>query len=200
MKPLRLTLSLALIVIAGGSLPGANAQGLVTVQRTIHSYAWGDRTYPCLAIDGGVVPFVVPPHGDATVTGGNGITISWPKDGTIAVVRGASKLEAALTDMMDKPDAADAWKRYMASTLRDPRYTCKVNDFQPDVLDVNHWRIGAITMDYSLGGLNSTSLLMLWRCKDGSTLAVTMQSGRDQFKAHSDQLFSIIGGSLLMKR
>jgi hypothetical protein len=187
------------MMVAGLSQPGACAQGLPTVQYTMHSHAWGDRSYPSLVIDGGVVPLIVPPHGDATVAGGDTATITWTKDRAVAVIRRASPGEAALVDLMGKPAAADAWKKYMASTLRGPGYTYKVNDFQPDVLDVNHWRIGAITMDYSVGGRKSSSLVMLWRCKDGTTLAVTLQGDPDEFKSHSDELFSMIGASLLMR-
>jgi hypothetical protein len=176
----------------------AGAQGLATVQRTIHTYAWGDRTYTCLAIDGGIVP-LVPPMGDATVEGGDGVTVTWPKDGAFAVIRGASRAEAALLDLMGKPEAADAWKLAIASTLHGHGYKFKVNDFQPDVLDVNHWRIGSISMDYTIGAMKSSSLLMLWRCKDGSNLAVTMQAGSDKFKSHSDELFSMIGAAMIMK-
>jgi hypothetical protein len=177
----------------------AGAQGLATVQRTFHSYGWGDRTYTCLAIDGGVVPLVIPPGNDATVSAGDDVTISWPTDGATAVIRPASKAEAALVDLMGKPDAADSWKRYIVSTLRDKGYTYQVHDFQPDILDVNHWRIGAITMDYSIGGRKTTSLSMLWRCKSGATLAVAMQADPGHFKSHSDQLFSLIGASMILK-
>jgi hypothetical protein len=189
----------ALILLAGLPLANAGAQGPATVARTIHSYAWGDRTYTALAIDGGVVPLITPPTSGTHIRGGDGVTITWPGDDAIARIRGASKPEAGLLDMMGTPDAPDAWKKYIASTLHDHRYTFQVHDFQPDVLDVNHWRIGAISMDYSLGGLKSSSLLMIWRCLDGSTLAVTLQSGAGTFKAHSQELFSLIGASLMMK-
>jgi hypothetical protein len=188
----------AFILLFGLSLPGAHGHGVATVTRTLHSYAWGDRSYTCLAIDGGDVPLIVPPGGDARVQAGDGVTITWPKDNAVATIRGASPEEAALVDLMGQKEAADSWKKYIASTLHDPRYQIQVHDFQPDVLDVNHWRIGAITMTYSIGGRVSSSLLMIWRCKDGSTLAVTMQAGPDSFKSHSDELFSMIGSSLLL--
>ena len=176
------------------------ARGVGTSQRTISSYSWGDRTYTCLLIDGGEVPLPVPPTGGPTVLAGNGgVSITWPKDGAVAIIRSGSKGEAALLDLMDKPEGPDAWKRYIVSTLRGPGYTYAVHDFQPDCLTVNHWRIGAITMDYAVGGRKSSSLLMLWRCKDGSTLAVTMQSGPDEFKSHYDELFALIGGALVIR-
>jgi hypothetical protein len=176
-----------------------NAQGVGTSQRTIPSFSWGNRTYTCLLIDGGEVPLAVPPVGGPVIHGGGGeVTITWPKDGTIAVIRTGSRAEAALLDLMGKQEAADAWKKYMASTLRGPGYTFTVHDFQPDRLSVNHWRIGAITMDYAVGGRKSSSLVMLWRCKDGSTLAVTMQSGPDEFKGHYDELITMIGNSLVI--
>ncbi len=187
------------ILLLGHPLTSATAQGVATVQKTLHSYAWGDRTYTCLAIDGGVVPLIVPPMGDAQVQGGDGVTITWPKDDATAIIRGASHAEVALLDLMGTDKAADAWKKYIASTVHGPGYKISVHDFQPDVLDVNHWRIGAISMDYSVGGMNSSSLLMIWRCKDGSTLAVTMQASADMFKSHADELFAMIGTSLVRK-
>ncbi len=187
-----------LLLLLGHPLASARAQGPDTVQRTIHSHFWGDRTYTCLAIDGGVVPLIVPPNSDTQVRGGDGVTIAWPEDHAIAVIRGASRAEAALLDLMGTNDAAAAWKKYLASTLHGPGYTCTVHDFQPDMLDVNHWRIGAITMDFAVGGAKYSSLLMIWRCKDGSTLAVTMQCGRDEFKSHCEELFTMIGSSLLL--
>jgi len=190
----------AAFLALGHPFQGAVALGFGTVQKTFHTYALGDRTYTCLAIDGGVVPLIVPTGSDATILGGgDSVTVNWRKDGDIAFIRGASPAEAALLDLMGKPAAADAWKKAIASTLRDPGYKYKVNDFQPDFLDVNHWRIGAITMDYTIGGRKCSSLMMLWRCKDGSTLAVTTRADAARFKAHCDLLFSMIGGSIIMK-
>ncbi len=188
----------ALILLLGHPIPDARAQGPDTIQRTIHSH-FGDRTYTCLVIDGGVVP-LVPPDSNTQVRGGNGVTITWPKDNAIAIIRGASPAEAALIELMGKKEGAEAWKKYMASTLHGPGYTCTVHDFQPDMLDVNHWRIGAITMDFAVGGGKYASLLMIWRCRDGTTLAVTMQCGPDQFEAHCKELFGMIGASLVMAR
>ena len=178
--------------------PSNRALALATSQRVIHTFSWGDRAYTCLNIDGGQVPLPVPPSGGPTIQGGSSLSIKWPTDGTIAIIRDASKSEAALLDLMGTEKAADAWKRYMGSTLHGTGYTSTVHDFQPDCLDVNHWHIGAITMDYELGGRKSSSLLMIWRCKDGTTLAVTMQSDPSVFKAHYTELTSLIGGSLVM--
>jgi hypothetical protein len=189
---------LALLLLPGASLPCARAQGPDTVQRTIHSHFWGDRTYTSLVIDGGIVPLVVPPGGDTQVRGGTGVTITWPKDDAIARIVRATRAEAGLLDLMGQKEAADAWKKYIASTLHGTGYKVQVHDFQPDVLDVNHWRIGAITMDYSLGGRASSSLLMLWRCKDGSSLAVTLDASPETFESHSKEIFSMIGTSLVL--
>jgi hypothetical protein len=190
----------ALIVLLGHPIPDARAQGPDTVQHTSHSPFWGDRSDTALVIDGGIVPLVAAPGSGTQVRGGNGVTITWSKDDAIARIRGASRAEAALLDLMGKKEAAAAWTKYMASTVHGPGYKLQMHDFQPDCLDVNHWRIGAITMDYSLAGRNSSSLLMLWRCADGSSLAVTMQSDPGPFKAHCTELFSMIGSSLLLKR
>jgi hypothetical protein len=184
----------------GHSTLGDDARGLSTIQRTFHTYSWGDKTYTCLVIDGGIVPLCTPPVGGPKVEAGDGVTITWPKDGTVATIRTASREEAALADMMGQPDAAEAWKKAIVSTLHDSGFTYKVNEFQPDFMDVNHWRIGAITMDFSIGGRQSASLLMIWRCKDGSTLTVTMQADPEPFKAHSKELFSMIGASMLLNK
>jgi len=141
-----------------------------------------------------------PPVGGPKVEAGDGVTITWPKDGTVARIRTASREEATLADMMGQPDAAEAWKKAIAAPLHDPGFTYKVNDFQPDFMNVNHWRIGAITMDFSIGGRQSSSLLMIWRCKDGSTLTVTMEADPEPFKAHSKELFSMIGASMLLNK
>ena len=175
-----------------------SAFGLATTQRTIHTFSWGDRVYTCLVIDGGDVPIAPPPVGGPVVSGGGGVTISWPKDGSLAVFRDASKAEAALVDVMGKPEAGDAWKKYMLSRLHGPGYTAQVHDLQADCLDVNHWRIGAITMDYAVGGRESSSLLMLWRCKNGATIAVTLESGPDEFKGHCTEVFGYIGSSIIL--
>ena len=145
---------LAFILLLGCSLLTASAQGLGTVQRTFHTFR-GDRTYTCLLIDGGAVPLT--PSGTAKVSAGDGVSVNWPEDGAAAIIRPGSSGEAALLNLMGKPEAALAWKKYIVATLRDPGYTYLVHDFQPDVLDVNHWRIGAITMDYSIGGRKSSS-------------------------------------------
>jgi hypothetical protein len=187
----------ALILLLGHLNPDARAQGPDTIQRTLHNHFTGDHTYTCLVIDGGVVP-LIPAGNDTEVRGGNGVTITWPKDNAIAIIRGASRAEAALLNLMGTKDAAAAWTKYMASTLHGPGYTYTVHDFQPDMLDVNHWRIGAITMDFTVGGGKYSSLLMIWRCRDGSTLAVTMQSSPDQFKSHCDDLVAMIGSSLIL--
>jgi hypothetical protein len=188
----------ALALLAGLLPATASAQGLETVQRVMHSRSWGDRTYTCLAIDGGVVPLVVPPGKGTRVQAGGGVTITWPNDDGIAHIRTASKQEAALADLMGKPEAAEAWKKYIASTLRGPGYKFQIDDFQPDMLDVNEWRIGAVSMEFTLAGRSSSSLVMIWRCKDGSTLAVTLLAGLDAFKAHAAEIDSMIGSSLLL--
>jgi hypothetical protein len=187
----------ALILLLGHPIAEARAQGPDTVQRTIRNRLTGDHTYTCLVIDGGVVP-LVSPNSHAQVRGGSGVTITWSTDDAIATIRGASGAEAALIELMGKKEGPDAWKKYMASTLHGPGYKYTVHDLQPDILDVNHWRIGAITMDYTLAGRASSSLLMIWRCKDGSTLAVTLQAGRENFQAHSQEIFAMIGASLLI--
>ena len=188
----------ALIVLPGQLLTSASAEGLHTVERTFHSFAAGDQTCTCLAIDGGIVPLIAPPKGDFSVRGGHGAAIVWPGDDTIAHIRSSTPAEAALADLMGTPKAADAWKRYVASTLSQGDYKIDVHDFQPDVLDVNHWRIGVVTMDYSIGGRKSSSLLLIWRCKDGSTLTVTMNSDPGNFKAHYNELMCLIGASMIM--
>jgi len=175
-----------------------NALALATSTRVIPSFSWGNRTYTCLDIDGGQVPLPVPPVGGPLVHGGDSVTISWPKDGAVAIIRTASKPEAALADLMDQKEGPDAWAKYIKSTLKGSGYTSTVHDFQPNCLNVNHWKIGAITMDYALGGRKSSSLLMIWRTKDGSTLTVTMQSDPDVFKTHNTDLFTLIGGSLVI--
>jgi hypothetical protein len=193
-RPLAATFAFLLILLPLGD----KALALATSTRVIPSYSWGNRTYTCLDIDGGQVPIPVPPVGGPVIQGGDSITLTWPKDGTVAVIRSASKPEAALADLMDQKEAPDAWAKYIKSTLKGAGYTSTVHDFQPNCLNVNHWKIGAITMDYALGGRKSSSLLMIWRTKDGSTLTVTMQSDPAVFKTHNTDLFALIGGSLVI--
>jgi hypothetical protein len=164
----------------------------------MHTFSWGDRSYTCLDIDGGQVPLPIPPVGGPKITVGNGVAITWPPDGATAIIRDASKPEAALFDLMGKPEGGDAWKKYMVSRLRGKGYTTTVNDLQPDCLNRNHWRMGAITMDYALGGRKSSALLLLWRCRDGSTLAVTMDTDPAAFKTGVAELFSLLGGAALI--
>jgi len=184
-------------ILAGFPFLQASAEGLHTAQRTIHTYAAGDVTYTCLVVDDGVVP-LVPSSRDMRIQAGSGVTITWTKDDSVAHIQNASATEAILADLMGTPKGADAWKSCIAATLHGGGYTMEVHPYQPDVLNVNHWRIGAITMDYSMGGRKSSSLLMIWRCKDGSTLAVTMNSAPEQFKGHCDELSALIGTSMLM--
>jgi hypothetical protein len=192
------SLATAFVLLLGCSMAPARGEALQTVPRTIHSYAWGDRTYTCLVIDGGVVPLITPPG--TTVNSDDAVKVTWSKDGTVALFRPASPVEGALLDLMDKPDGADAWKKQIVSTLRGSGYKYTLHDFQPDILGVNHWRIGAISMDYSLVGLKSSSLLMIWRCRDGKTLTVTLQGGTDSFKTHCDELNSMIGGAMILAK
>lgn len=192
------SLASAFILLLGSSMAPARGEALQTVPKTIHSYAFGDRTYTCLVIDGGVVPLIVPPG--ATVSADDAVKVTWSRDGAVALFRPASPAEAALVDLMDKPDGADAWKKQIVSTLRGSGYKYTLHDLQPNILGVNHWHIGAISMDYSLVGLKSSSLLMVWRCRDGKTLTVTLQGGTDTFKTHCDELNSMIGGAMLMAR
>ena len=175
-----------------------SAEALSISQRVIHTFSWGDRTYTCLNIEGGQVPLPIPPLGGPKVTVGSGVAITWPADGATAIIRNASKPEAALIDLMDKPEGADAWKKYIVSRLHGEGYTATVGSLQPDCLDVNHWRMGAITMDYALGGRKSSALLLLWRCKDGSTLAVTMDTDPAALKTHVADLFTLLGGALVI--
>jgi hypothetical protein len=171
---------------------------LSTSERVIHTFSWGDRSFTCLNIDGGQVPLPIPPVGGPKVSAGSGVSITWPADGATATIRDASKSEAGLFDLLGKPEAADAWKDYMVSRLRGKGYSWKVGDIQPDFLDVNHWRMAAMTMDYALGGRISSSILILWRCIDGSTLAVAMESDPKAFKNHLADLRAILGGTMLV--
>ena len=175
-----------------------SAVALNTSQRVIHTFSWGDRSFTCLNIDGGQVPLPIPPVGGPKVAVGNGVAITWPGDGATAIIRDASKGEAALFDQMGKPEGADAWKKYMLSRLRGKGYTATVNALQPDCLDRNQWRMGAITMDYAVGGRKSSALLMLWRCKNGATLAVTMDTDPAVFKTRVSDLFNLLGGAMLI--
>jgi hypothetical protein len=58
--------------------------------------------------------------------------------------------------------------------------------------------MAAITMDYTIGGRTSSGLLILWRCNDGSTLAVTMESDPIPFKTHLADIRTILGGAMLV--
>jgi len=179
--------------------PLRSASGLGTALRSMPSYSWGVRTYTCLLIDGGEAPIFVPPVGGPTVqAGGGGVSILWPKDGTTAIIRDGSPAEAKLAKMMDTPDGPDAWAKYMVSTLHGPGYKYSVHDCQPDFVDFNGWRISAIEMDYELGGRKSSSMMLLWRTKNGATLVVTMQADPASFAAHAGELRSLIGGMLLL--
>jgi hypothetical protein len=178
------------------SLSSASAGSLRTVERKIPSYSQGMRTYTCLVIDGGVVPLFVP--ADAKLEREGDLKLVWPADRTSATIRAASPEEVALLDAMDKPEGSAQWEKYLAATLGAAADQYTVRDFQPGTLAVNHWRIGVMVLDYSLAGMRSCALLLLWRCQDGSTLAVTMRTGFSDFNARRDQLYGMIGGAMLL--
>jgi hypothetical protein len=179
------------------SLLPASGEVLHTVERKFNSYR-GERTNTCLVIDGGIVPLFVP--NDAELQTGGEIRMTWPKDGSYAIFRTATPAEAALFDIMDKPEGPAEWQKYLASTLGNGAAQYTLRDFQPDILAVNHWHMGAMSLDYSMQGVKSTRLLLLWRCADGTTLSVTLQTGFSDFKTHCDQLYSMIGGALLIEK
>lgn len=173
-----------------------NAGVLRTEERTLHTY-FGDKTVQCLAIDGALLPLIVP--GEARVEAYSDPRVVWPKEEHVALFRPASPEEIALLEIMDKPDASAAWEKYLAATLRGIADNYTVYDFQPDILAVNHWRIGAITLEYSLADHKYRSLLLLWRCRDGSTIAVTLRGILNDFQDHRDALYQMIGGSMLLQ-
>jgi hypothetical protein len=175
--------------------PG-HAGGLRTVERSFPSYSHGVRTYTCLLIDGGIVPLCVP--NDATLENQGGLKIVWPKDRSYAEIRKATEAEVSLLDQMDQPDGPKAWKDYLAAEIKKDSDQYELKDFQPGILPVNHWRIGAMTLDYSFAGVRSCILLLLWRTQDGTTIAVTMRTGFSEFKSHCDGLYQMIGGSMLV--
>jgi hypothetical protein len=178
-------------------LESVPAAGLRTVEKQFPSYAHGQRTYTCLAIDGGIVPLCLPD--DATLECGDELKIVWPKDRSFAAVRKATATEASLLDQLDQPEGPKAWKDYLAEQIKKDSDQYALRDFQPGILAVNHWRIGAMSMDYSFAGVRSSILLLLWRTQDGTTITVTLRAGYADFKAHTDALYSMIGGAMLIK-
>jgi hypothetical protein len=191
--------ALIALSVLGLSLGNAGAASLPTEERDINSYAHGLTVYTCLDIDGGVVPLVVPY--EARLEMNNDITLVWPKDRCSAVFRPATMTEAVLLDKMDQPDAGDLWLKYLASTFHGAISNYSLHEFQPNIIPVNHWHIGAISMDYTQGGINYTGLLLLWRSQDkATTIAVTMQPEANQFQAKRDAIYSMIGASMLMQK
>ena len=187
-----------LILLFWCFLPRVHGGNLPTVERTFPSYAHGDRTYTCLEIDGGVVPLVLPD--DARLQPGDELKVLWPKDRSFAKFRAALPREIALMDMIDKPQAPVNWKRYIAEIIGDDADQYAVRDFQTDVIAVNHWRIGMMAMDYSLLGVRSCCLLLLWRCRDGSTITVVVRTGYEDYKIRFQELKTIIGGAMLVPK
>jgi hypothetical protein len=177
-------------------LAPVHAGGLRTVERSFPSYSHGVRSFTCLAIDGGIVPLCVPD--DATLENQGELKIVWPKDRSFAVIRKATEAEISLLDQMDQPDGPKAWKDYLAAEIKKDSDQYELKDFQPGILAVNHWRIGAMTLDYSFSGVRSCILLLLWRTQDGTTIAVTMRTGFSEFKSHCEGLYQMIGGSMLV--
>jgi hypothetical protein len=53
-------------------------------------------------------------------------------------------------------------------------------------------------MDYALGGRKSSALLILWRCNDGSTLAVTMDTDPTPFKTHLADIRNLLGSAMFV--
>jgi hypothetical protein len=196
--PSRLATLFAAAMLVGWGHPSASRAALASEQRTIRSYAHGERVYTCLLIDGGALPLVVP--NDAQVEAGDAVTVSWPGDGTTASFQTATPREAALCDLMGQPQAAAEWQNYAAAALQETHSTCTLRDFQPNILPVNHWQIGAISMDFTSGGVPYTCLLMLWRCRDGSTIAVKLNARSDIFDAKRDVVFGLIGSGMLMEK
>lgn len=191
----RLGPALVLSLLTGVAL--AESAGLSTGEKTIRSYAYGERVYKCLKIDGSIVPLVAPPG--AKVDGEGELKVVWPEDRSFAIIRKATAAEVALFEDMDKPEAPKEWKDYLAATIKNESDQYSVRDFQPNILAVNHWRIGAISMDYSFAGVRSCALLLLWRTQDGTTITVTMRTGFSDFKSRCDQLYSMIGGAMMLK-
>jgi hypothetical protein len=180
------------------SLPPANGESLPTVERSFPSYAHGDQTYTCLEIDGGIVPLILP--NDARIQSGDELELLWPKDRSTAIFRAASATEIALMNMIDKPEGPVSWKRYLATLIDGVSDQYAVRDFQTHLLDVNHWRVAAMAMDYSLLGVRSCCALLLWRCRDGSTIAVVMRTGYEDYKIRFRELNAIIGGAMLVPK
>jgi hypothetical protein len=174
----------------------APAASLRTVKKDIPSYSRGIRTYTCVAIDGGIVPLCVPD--DATLENEPELKIVWPQDRSAAEIRKATAAEVSLFDKMDQPDGPKEWKDYLAGQIKNVSDQYTVQDFQPDILPVNHWRMGALSLEYSFAGARSCILLLLWRTQDGATIAVTMRTGFSDFKAHREALYQMIGGSMLL--
>jgi hypothetical protein len=187
-----------LILLLWCSHPPANGEGLPTVERTFPSYGHGLRTYTCLEIDGGIVPLVLP--NDARLQPGDELEVLWPKERSTAIFRAASATEVALMNMIDKPEGPVSWKRYLATLIDNDSDQYAVRDFQTHLLDVNHWRVAAMAMDYSLLGVRSCCALLLWRCQDGSTITVILRSGYDDYKIRFRELTAIIGGAMLVPK
>jgi hypothetical protein len=185
------------LLALGLTLLTASGQGLRTVERTIQSYAYGKRTYTCLALDGGVVPLFVP--ADAKLTASGNLKITWPADQAAAVIRPATAEESALLDGASQPNGRELWQKALLAYLHDPGFEYSVGEFQPAAPPINHWRIAEMTLIYSLGGVKAGRMLLVWRTQDDTTLVLTMQSGFNTFQNHCDALHSMINGAMILK-
>jgi hypothetical protein len=187
-----------LALLLGAAVSPLHPASLPTVDRQISTYRYGEQTVTCLEIDGGVVPLKVPYGAQLEVN--SDVVVVWPEGGSRATFRPASARERELFTEMDKPEAAGDWQKYFESLYDKGASAFVLRDFQPDILQVNGWNMGQISMDFDLGGNKYTAMLLLWRCRDGSTIAVSMQSEAKSFLDQRTDLLAMIGSAMLMHK
>ena len=199
-RPIALTLALALAVFAAST---GQCGELRTAERTLHTYAFGDREFTCLVLDGGQFP-LAPPVGARFAGQDDGLTLLWPGTAT-ARFRGASAAEAALvTDprpagMAPTTAETNAWWRVTAAGL------AAGMDSQPgphgvvtDALPVNGWRAGAADLTYESGGQRFGHLLLVCRTREGATFAVSLDAPAAEFDGCRESLLRLLGAAVWM--
>lgn len=174
------------------------AQALTIGERVRSVYNRGNVRFSCLMVDGGAVPMNPPSGARMTISGGV-IAFIWPEGKAEASLKNASPTESSLIDKNGKSVEQPAWESAILSQIDPTAIGKQLHDFQPDIMPINHWKMGVVAYDYQLGGTKWTTLLLVWRCQDGTSISVKLFSQASEFENTRNALYQIIGGSMLLE-
>ena len=188
--------SLALAAFAAFALPVSGAP-LQTMNRTMHTYAWGDKAFTCLVVDRSLLP-LSPPF-DAKLSGENeSLVLMWDNTQATARFRSATLAESGLLGNDASGAAstgiaqAENWSR-LVSNIPSGAEHVKCNGVEPDALPVNNWRTALASWDYTLAGQDYSAALLLCRCSKTMVLAVTLTAPKANFPDCRKSLLGMLG-------